>query len=339
MSEALQKELRGFATELIERNGGLVDWPADSDCGQAMLTPAFAHRQGVDDMLQLCSRPEGGGMFVSLASDFLDAAEHWLAAVPRLGAVQLTEAYLKRGDLGDAVARSFTWLNAKVRIGAGEPTRIDYHTWWFHVLLASEDRWETQLAATINAQTAVEVDFPVPLQLWELQPFSGDVDADASYSAAVTAVERRIPSLAEGFLARMDARLERDRKRLTDYYNALRREANQKRQRARTAVAPEQADAADRAVTLELRRMLAELEERYAIDATVRPLIMVQTKLPVLMVPLAVHRKQSVRQHAIYWNPLTKAFEPIRCTACGREAYSLAFTNEHVDALCAICAR
>ena len=248
MREAIHEELRGFATALIERNGGLVDWPRDNDCGQAILTPDFARRQGVDEMLQLCSRPVADGVYVSLASDFLDAAQQWLEAVPRFGAVQLTEAYLKRGELGDAVARSFTWLNAKVRVGAGEPTRLDYHTWWFHVLLASEDRWESQLATTINARTAVEVDFPNPLQLWELQLFSGDVDSDVSYLAAVTAIERRIPSLAEGFLVRMDARLERDRKRLTDYYNALRREANQKRQRARTAVAPEQADAADRAV-------------------------------------------------------------------------------------------
>src|SRR3972149_4697870 len=131
MSEAIQQELRGFVTELIERNGGLVDWPTGSERGQAMLTPELARRQGVDEMLRLSSRPDGEGLCVSLASDFLDAAERWLEAVPRFGAVQLPEAYLKRGDLGDAVARAFTWLHALGLGAASVPPRTAYHTWWF----------------------------------------------------------------------------------------------------------------------------------------------------------------------------------------------------------------
>jgi len=339
MSEAIGEELQGFVTELIERNGGLVDWPSGSEQGQAILTPELARRQGVDEAVQLTSRPDCQGMCVSLASDFLDAAQRWLEAVPRLGALSLHEAYLKRGDLGEAVARSFNWLNAKVRVGASEPTRVAYHTWWFHVVLASEDRWESQLATTINSRAAVAVDFPDPLRQWELQPGNAAVDADTSYETAVSAAQQRIASVAQGFLTRMDARLERDRKRLTEYYNALVREANQKRQRARTTISTDQADAADRAVTLELRRKLAELVERYAIEATLRPLVVIQTELPVLEVRLMVHRKKAAREHTTFWNPLTKVFDPIRCSACGRGAFSLAFTNDSVDALCAPCSR
>lgn len=339
MSEAVEEKLRGFVAELIERNGGLVDWPSDCEQGQAILTPDLARRQGVDEMLRLSSRPDGQGMCVSLASDFLDTAERWLEAVPRIGTVQLPEAYLKRGDLGDAVARSYTWLNAKVRVGTSEPTRIEYHTWWFHILLASEDRWESRLTITVNSSAAVEVDFPDPLQLWELRPHADTPASLTSYETAATAAERHIQSLAAGFLARMDVRLERDRRRLTEYYNALRREAKQKHERSRATVAPDQADAADRAVTLELRRKLAELEERYAIDATLRPLIVIRTELPVLAVRLVVHRKQAMREHTVYWNPLTKAFDPIRCIACGRGAFSLAFTNDRVDAMCVRCSQ
>lgn len=357
MSEVVEEKLRGFVSELIERNGGLVDWPSDCDRGQAILTPELARRQGVDEMLRLTSRPDGAGMCVSLASDFLDTAERWLDAVPRSGAVHLPDAYLKRGDLGDAIARSFTWLNAKVRISGSEPTRIEYHTWWFHILLASEDRWESQLATTVNARLAVEVDFPDPLQRWELAPYAGASDFAASYETAVAAAERKIPAQASAFLARMDARLERDRKRLNEYYNALRREAKQKQERVRSVVgAGPAADAgpaegmgtgdgggdaagADRAVTLELRRKLAELDERYAIEATVRPLIVVCTELPALEVRLVVQRKQATREYSVYWNPLTKTFDPIPCAVCGRGAFSLAFSNDQVDALCGRCSQ
>ena len=137
----------------------------------------------------------------------------------------------------------------------------------------------------------------------------------------------------------MDARLERDRKRLNDYYHALVAQARQKHQRARQAVEPDHADAADRAVTLELRRKLAELEERYAINANLRPLVVIRTNLPALKVRLAVQRKQARRELVVYWNPLTKAFDPIRCTKCGQAAYSVTFTNDRVEAVCAGCAK
>ena len=165
MSDAVQEELRGFVAELIEQSGGLVDWPAGSDRGQAILTPELAQRQGVAELLPLSSRPGGEGLLVSLASDFLDAAEHWLQSVPRVGGFQIAEAYLKRGDLNEAVARSYTWLNAKVRVIDSQPTRIEYHTWWFHVALASEDRWESRLAVTINASSGRRSRIPRPARV------------------------------------------------------------------------------------------------------------------------------------------------------------------------------
>ncbi len=343
MSDAVQEDLRGFVAELIEQSGGLVDWPVGSDRGQAILTPELAKRQGVAELLPLSSRPDGEGLFVSLASDFLDTMEHWLEAVPRVGRFELAEVYLKRGDLGEAVDRAFTWLNARVRLIDSQPTRIEYHTWWFHVGLSSEDRWESKLAITVNAPAAVEVEFPDPFGLWELVPGADESGSTIiSYETAAAAAQRRVQTLSAPFLARMDARLERDRKRLNDYYHALRREAKQKHQRARGAIAPDQPDQpddADRAVTLELRRKLAELEERYAIEAILRPLVVIRTDLPALEVRLAVQRKQAHRDLVVYWNPLTKAFDPVRCTQCGQGAYSAAFTNDRVDAVCASCTK
>ena len=149
------------------------------DRGQAMLTPEVAQRQGVAEMLPLSSRPGGEGL---LRQPGLRLSRRRGALAPGRAArrrFQVAEAYLKRGDLDEAVARAFTWLNAKVRVVDSQPTRIEYHTWWFHVVLASEDRWESRLAVTVNAPAAVEVEFPDPLGLWELAPNAGESDGAA----------------------------------------------------------------------------------------------------------------------------------------------------------------
>jgi proline dehydrogenase len=185
----------------------------------------------------------------------------------------------------------------------------------------------------------VEVDFPDPLQEWQLSSDEAALNADATYESALSVVRQRISVDAAGFLARMDARLERDRQRLKDYYNALRRESKKKQQRPRATADSEQSAVADRAVELELRRKLAELEERYAMDATIRPLVVIQTQVPVVEISLSVHRKQAKRKHVVYWNSLTKGFEPVRCASCGGGTYSVAFTNDEVAPLCAACSQ
>ena len=135
----------------------------------------------------------------------------------------------------------------------------------------------------------------------------------------------------------MDVRLQRDRKRLHDYYNALVREFERKKVRGQTQPDPEKVQATKRAVNLELRRKVAELDERYAMAATVCPVILIRTEVPVLAVDLSVFRKQAHKMHTVYWNPLLKQFEPLRCSGCGDGAFAMAFTNETVEPLCQKC--
>ena len=78
------------------------------------------------------------------------------------------------------------------------------------------------------------------------------------------------------FVRRVEQRLERDRKRLQDYYRALSREADGSKRRAAAVPSPEEIAAKKRAVDLELRRKLAELNENYALRAELRPVVVAQ---------------------------------------------------------------
>ena len=70
-------------------------------------------------------------------------------------------------------------------------------------------------------------------------------------------------------------------------------------------------------MNLELRRKLAELDQRYAMESVVRPVVLIRTEVAVIAADLSVFRKQAQRWHTIYWNPLLKQFDPIRCGRCG----------------------
>ena len=319
MTVPVQEQLRAFATTLLERRGALVEWPAADRAGTAMLPPEVAAAVGAADDVVPVGYEASTGLAVNLAGDFLEWSGRLLDAVPSVGTFRVRDLYLKRKDLDEGISRAFTWLECESEDSAkaakppssitpGGSTRS----------LSSEDRWETCFCVSLNAASGVEVEIPDPLGLWELQPQRDpSATAPSSYGRAADVARRRLLRLSAAFLDRMDARLQRDRKRLHDYYHALLRESEKKKARGHAQPDPEKVEATKRAVNLELRRKLAELDERYAMAAALRPVVLVRTEVPVLAVDLSVFRKQAHKMHTVYWNPLLKQFEPLRCSGCG----------------------
>ena len=337
----IEEELRGFATALLERRGGLVEWPADAAAGTVIVPAELAAVLDVPgEIVGLTTEPGRPGWCINLATDFLETAARVLAAEPRIGSFSARDLYLKRGTLDAAVQRTFAWLNAKVTMADTRATTAEYHTWWFRASIASEDRWETRLNVSINAASGVEVQLPDPLGLRALRSrLSAGLPPASTYEQAAARVLPRVQESAADFFRRMDARLAADRRRLREYYGALVREAEHKRARGAEQPDPEKLAAKKRAVDLELRRKLAELDERYAMEATLEPLVLVCTEIPVLTVDLLVQRKRAQRKHIVYWNPLLKRIEPLRCFRCGDGAFSVTFTDEQVEPLCIACTR
>ena len=337
----IRDELQSFATTVLERRGGLVDWPAGAAEGTAIVPAEVAAAlEQPGEVVSLTTEPGRRGLCVNLAADFLETAERVLAAEPRIGDFTLADLYLKRGTLDAAVQRTFGWLNAKVTMADTRATSAEYHDWWFRAAIHSEDRWETRLRTTINSASGVEIELPDPLEQWGLRPRkSAGRSPEATYEIAARRVVSRVEEAAAEFFRRMDARLAADRRRLREYYGALVREAEHKRPRGGEPPDAEKQAAKKRAVDLELRRKLAELEQRYAMEAVVEPLVLVRTELPVLAVNLLVQRRRARRTHTIYWNPLLRQLEPMACSRCGKGAFGLAFTDEEVAPLCAARAR
>ncbi len=306
----------------------------------AILPPELAAHLQCPESVRLSHEPGGEGLCANLATDFLDRVVPLLNAEPRVGLFRAPELYLKKGDMAEAIARAFTWHNAKVVVRNAGPRTVEYHTWRFLASIVSEDRWEDIIAATVNAESGALVTLADPLADPDLSPHRGQEATPAStYRAAVRRAAASMEERAAPFVARLEARRERDRARLREYYAALLREEGARKHRLWTPEAKEKLEAKRRAVELDLRRKLAELDERYAVRAELVPLLLIRVAVQALAVQCEVFRKQASRMHRIYWNPLVKELEPIACDACGASTFSVAFTDGDVRPLCAACAK
>jgi hypothetical protein len=345
---ALDRDLQTFAVELFEHSGGVADWPVAEAPGSVVVPPDLAtaaHLPGEE--FSLGAEAASGTLQVGLAGEFLDIAARVLdVAVPRDGSFCIPERYLTSRDLTDKIAQTFVWHNARGKCRVAEPALVEYHLWTLLGSLRSEDVWESIFRVAVNAESQAIVELPDVFQEPDVlgdepanepgeRPTSGE---PPTYATAIAEGRRRLIASSAEFVRRIEQRLERDRKRLQDYYRALSREADGSKRRAAVVTSPEEIAAKKRAVDLELRRKLAELNENYALQAVLRPLVVARVRLPALVVPVVIQRKQAIRDYRLYWNSLLKRFEPLSCSRCRRPTFSGTFANETVDLLCATCA-
>lgn len=339
---SLDQQLRLFALTLFEQSGGAADWPSPDQAGSVVVPPELAAAATLPgEMFSISSDPARGDLHVGLGGDFLEAASRVLdASVPRTGAFRISERYLTRRDLSEKVAQTFVWQNARARCGAADPGLAHYERWTLLASMRSEDIWETILHVTVNAGSQAPVELPDLFEEPDLGADRAEIAAEepVTLSAALAEGKRRMIAASTEFVQRLERRLDRDRRRIQDYYRALSREAGGGRRRTAAPLSPEEIADRKRAVDLELRRKLLELGENYAIRAKLRPLALAHVRLPALIVPVVIQRKQATREYRLYWNSLRKQFEPLACSRCGRGTFSATFTNEEVDLVCTPCA-
>ncbi len=338
MSTPVEDRLREFTSRLLQRHGAEVDWPPGADEGLAVLPRDVAETLRCLEILPLATE-SGSPLPVNLSSDFLDRVEPLVQAEAQVVSLRIPTAYLKRSDMADPVARAFTWLNARVRVQTTEPTRAEYHTWYFLATIDSADRWQQVVRASVNASSGAQASLPDLLDLGEVLAEPADLPNDypSTQLAAVRAALGRIQDESRAFVERLEGRLGRDRKRLQSYYGALLRGDGKRTARRGAGQDPAQREAKVKAVQLELRRKLAELDERYACRADLTPLALVRLDCPALAVRCHVLRRSAARMKTIYWNPLSRELEPICCSRCGISTFSVAFSDDKVAALCASC--
>lgn len=337
MSTALEDRMREFARALLERHGAVVDWPAFGS-GQALLPGNLARTLHVAEEAALTTEAAPGkeALSVNLATDFLELVEPLIGAHPTVARLRLDGLYLKKSAMDEPVARFFGFPNARVRVLTALPKRMAYHCWHFSAVVDSEDRWEELVEVRVNAATGAEVDFADPLTMLDAlpgieEPAGPEPNLEAARRKAALAAVLR----ASAFLARLESRLERDRRRIREYYEALLQEASPARQRV--PVDPDRLEEKRRAVDVEMRRRLMELDERYALRLRLDPVALVELDMPVLEVELEVLRRPARGTVRVYWNPLRKELEPLACAECGRNITMVRF-DESLRALCAGCA-
>ena len=138
------------------------------------------------------------------------------------------------------------------------------------------------------------------------------------------------------FVDRLERRRSRDAERLHDYYEALAQELGHRRARGRqlSAARVEEKLASIRA---EYERKVRDLDLRYSLRVTLRPVAAAQVEMPVLRGTYQLQWRSTERMLPITWNPLLRSMEPIACDDCGQGGLEMTI-DDRLHVRCGSCA-
>lgn len=289
---------------------------------EAALPKSVAKVLGVPDSVTFTtSAANRNCAFVSYNSEIFQRCETLLGEEGSLVsfAVQY-QGYLKQSGFEKLVAETLCPQNGLLRVGQATPAWTPYCHFNVAYTAEAEEKRLGLVSFWLNGLTGVAgVDVGDAL-LWASDRTSipEDIELDAALvwpiaqQVAREEVEREIAPWCHS----LERKLNRDERRLRDYYQTIIEEIQRKCQKKKLeAEALSKEMSRIEATELELKRKLADLEQRYTLNVTARVHSVLVAWLQTVHIECELVRKKQKRVAIAVYNPYTRIVEPWRCEA------------------------
>jgi hypothetical protein len=339
----LRTSLRDFTADLLAEHGALVE---PSSEGLEVLLPAEV--AGVlaipehSNLTFLGDRHDG--ISVSYDSEILKKMAGLLGDRGKFATVGLAPSSVRLEKLEDRLSDKLVFHNAIFQMERKEECPISYLLGYSKYSAISDDRHEGIAGCVIN-----ELNFSAQkatLETLDLIAHGSNTSAEqaergvservlnAFWKAQLNIVQEALSD----FLVSMERRMNRDIRRVHEYYQTLIHEYRQAL--AKKSAAPEdqaRIESKIEAVERELKGKVQDLVGKFSIDLQLESIsfIRIETVCPVFW--LSVKRRKEARQFPLTYNPLSKSFDPLPCEACFYPKKGYYVCDDRLHILCREC--
>jgi len=326
--------LRDFVADIVENEGAAVE-PVEPDGLDVIVPEALRAAMGWPEFARLgfgATLP-AGAMPIGLEGDWLDRFGALLGEHGRFAELQLAAAdtITPPGDPERLLARALELPNAVWRLRGARPAWTRCLLLAFRYSAISDEKRDGLIWLGFNQGTGVVLDSDLCEQLRTLS--AGVLDwhgpepdirraAGPAWDAATVAarigplVEHHVRRDLGSFLTAVRRRLDRDRGRIHEYHDDLRRTAQVKL--AALGSAPGEKAEADRkretlriaAAEREYAAKLDDLRHNYALRVTVDWIQGLTLFVPVQRYDVLIKRRKGERTVRIDWHPAVRKIEP-----------------------------
>jgi hypothetical protein len=328
--------------EYLVSQGALVEGGPDRGL---LLAPApVAAALGIGEEVRLAEVPASPGETAcGFGSPLLDTVLGKLRSQVPLAEAQIAGQAPSDAACAAALAH-FVPRNAVADVVEVARGRATYVAAFFTLTAEADDRYETVLRIVADAVTAAEPDtgfadfldpgYGAGRLLAADAPLDDVSTARHVPNAIIARAHARAASVVAGFHASVHRRRDRDRERIGEYFDSLVADTQASRRMIATEVRQARVDH----LQAERKRMLADLETRYAVRVTLAPAAIVRATAAVARVTLRIRRRKVAGNLVLQIPADTRQLDRLPCAGCAQTTLRPVFCDDLLHVLCEACA-
>jgi hypothetical protein len=317
----MSRQLLEALAQVINVLEGVAEFREEESL-EAVLPKSVAKTLGLNDSVTFTTRAgQENTDFVSYNAEIFSRCESLLGEEGSLVsfAVQY-QGYLKQSGFEKLVTETLCPQNGLLRIGKATPAWTPYCRFNVAYTAEADEKRLGLVSFWLNGVTGVSKVSVGDALLWESDrlPVPEGLQLDTSWLWQIAQAVAREESEREivPWCNSLERKLNRDERRIRDYYQTIIEEIERKCQKKQL-----EAEALDKEMSRieatrgELKRKLADLEQRYTLTISARIHSVLVVWLQTVHVECELVRKKEKRTLRAVYNPYTRIIEPWRCEA------------------------
>jgi len=333
-------DIQGLVTRILERRGCLVE--ATVDNAVHILFPKELQKAlSVGEMETFAFQSGEGNHY---ESDFIDSLGSLVSSRGLFAAVALLHLKPVIKDPEKILANNLIVQNGIFRFVDYEIKQLSYLLMNFRVSAVSDTKTESILTVALNEQTGT-----VPLKIeerlkGELENASDDLPYQrtsdiAGFLERGREIAGRLALLeCQDFLKSLNRRLNRDVKRLQEYYGAIAFETEKtlKKKGVKKKEDVDRGLSRLEATKTEYHKKIGDARDRYALEILIEPINVLRVFMPAAVLRVDLQRRKNRMPVEIPLNPINNRLEHFICTGCHQPVLSFYLCDE-MHLLCPSC--
>lgn len=340
-----ENRLREFIREVLETNGAVVE-SSGEDSMEALLPPELSRRTSFREHEKFyfnSERAADDGKVITFQTGLLESFGPFFQDRGLLAHLAMPKGYLKSAGFQEALEERITLRNGVFRFQHSIEKRISYLFVNFLYTAVSEDKKEGIFQQGINEYTLAGCDWPRAADAMaaeETHEWEERHSPEESLKRICALAKSKARTVLTDFTKKLNHHLNRDIRRLHEYYETIAGEIQKKIDKKGLA-GPEKEKELSRieATRGESRRKILDQRDRYKLRIELRPVNAARLIAPVAVISASVHRKKNSRQVEFIWNPYQKKVEPLGCESCHAPSCSFTLCDDRAHMLCDACAK
>lgn len=315
-------DLHDFTIEFLKRNGAIME--EKNGALETVLPVDLAKTLKMEEYSDIIFSPdEKNGYLMSFDSELFKKLPEVFGEKGKFTVVNVPMPHIHIEKLKKRITDKIIFQNAVFSVGENEEKAVSYLLAFFKFTAFSDERREGIISALLNEFNLSSVKFEPEQSNNLMETFTrplkniGKTADKKALNALGAAAKAMIFENIEDFIQSANRRLNRDTKRVYEYYQTLIAETRQFIEKKSLGQKEKEKSLNKiKAIETELKWKINDLIAKYNMDIRFEPIsfIRIETVAPIFW--LTIKRRKLTRLFPLTYNPLLKNFDNLPCESC-----------------------